>query len=258
MSPARRHAGIFALCLMAGASTVFGQTPVDNDLKKRSDELLVSYAAFKKLPSKDPAVVLKNLSEDRRAVFDSIIRALFVRILDDDGNPGPRVIDLVDEVRGIWGVRKGLKEGRFMFRMSMRFNPKLKSALEASSNIPKAINGHVLLPIEKGGDDDPAFTGFDALLTTKDVVTFRAATPEPKLQISLLKNDPRIGEVDIDYDGVTIFCKCHCRPSNSDPGSHKPSPDTHVHLTAFNIAVAFFSNPFAPTWSSDAHCKETY
>lgn len=260
MTDSWKRFGIFSLILAAGVGTLLAQTATDKELTDRSNALLVTYATFKSYPSKDPAVVYKNLSPDRKAVFDSIVRALFVRIQDDDGNPGQRVIDFVEEVRGVWGVRPKQKEGRHMFRMSLRFSPSMRDTLKKSSNLPGSTNGHVLLPMQKGGDDDPAFTGFATLLKTSDIQTFREASKEPKLQISVLKNDPAIGEVDIDYDSLTILlCGCHCKPSNSDVGSRKSAPDNHLHLTAFNLDVPFFTAPLAPAWSnSAAHCKDMY
>ena len=259
MTDLQRRWGSLSLALVAGICTVLAETAVDKELTDRSNALLVGYATFKNYASKDPAVVYKNLSPDRQAVFDSIVRALFVSIQDNDGNPGKRVIDFVEEVRGIWGVRPKQKEGRHMFRMSLRFGADLRDTLKKSSNLPGSTSGHVLLPIAKGGDDDPAFANFSTLLKTSDVQTFREASKEPKLQISVLKNEPAVGEVDIDFDSVTILCGCHCQPSNSDVGSRKPAPDTHVHLTAFNLDVPFFSTPLKTTWSnSSAHCKDTY
>jgi hypothetical protein len=259
MTDSWKRFGVFSLVLAASVGPLLAQTANDKELTDRSNALLVTYATFKNYPSKDPAVVYKNLSPDRRAVFDAIVRALFVRIQDDDGNPGKRVIDFVEEVRGIWGVRPKQKEGRHMFRISLRFSASMRDTLKKSSNLPGSTKGHVLLPMQKGGDDDPAFTGFATLLKTSDIQTFREASKEPKLQISVLKNDPAIGEVDIDYDGFTILCGCHCKPSNSDVGSRKSAPDKHLHLTAFNVDVPFFTAPLAPAWSnSAAHCKDMY
>ena len=42
--------------------------------------------------------------------------------------------------------------------------------------------------------------------------TFREASKEPRLQVSILKNDPAVGEVDIDFDAASLFCGCHCKP----------------------------------------------
>ncbi len=146
-----------------------------------------------------------------------------------------------------------------MFRLSLKFAPGLEEALRASSNLPRSLNGHVLLPVAKDGDDAPTFTGFDKILKTSGVVTFREAAKEPKLQVSLIDDDPETGEVDIDYDAPSLFCGCHCKPSNSDVGSRKAQPDTHVHLAAFNLDVAYSSKPLASTWSNTkAHCKDTY
>lgn len=259
MADLRKHFGVLGVALAAGVCATVVHTADDKELVERSNALLVTYATFKNYPSKDPAVVYKNLSPDRQAVFDSIVRALFVPIQDEEGNAGKRVIDFVEEVRGIWGVRPKQKEGRHMFRLSLRFAASLRDTLKESSNLPGSTNGHVLLSMQKGGDDDPAFTDFSKLLKTSDVQTFREATKEPRLQVSVLKNDPTTGEVDIDFDGMTLLCGCHCKPSNSDVGSRKPAPDKHLHLTAFNLDVPLFSTPLKTAWSnSAAHCKDTY
>jgi hypothetical protein len=146
-----------------------------------------------------------------------------------------------------------------MFRLSLRFAPDLRSVLTASSNIPPATGAHVLLPIVSGGDDDPTFAGFAALLKDSGVQTFREASKEPRLQVSMLRSDPTVGEVDIDFDAASLFCGCHCKPSNSDVGSQKPAPDRHAHLAAFNIDVPYFSAALTSTWSKpESHCKDTY
>ena len=244
-----------------------GETKSDAELTEIRLKLLEKYGAFKHDTSK-PAEIHQKLSPDRRAVFDAITRALFVPILDKNRKPtGKRVVDFAEEVRGIWGVRKNVTEGRFMFRMSMRFSSGLAAALEASSNIPRATGGHVLLPVSTGGDDDPAFKDFKPLLKDGgDVITFREATQEPKLQISLVNNDRQVGEVDIDYDRIGLnlttpnkVCGCHCTPSNSDVGSRKSSSKTDVHLTMFNSDVPYFAAPLTSNWSTpEFHCKSSY
>jgi len=260
---ARNSLTVLVLLVAIGQVAPIAQSPADQDLVKRRNELLVSYATYKGYTSKDPAVVYKNLSPDRQAVFDSIVRALFVPIEDAAGKPGKRVVDFVEEVQGIWGVRPGQTQGRYMFRMTMRFAVGLVATLSNSSNIPPGLKGHVLQSLPKGGDDDPNFKDFDTLLKETGVKTFREANPEPKLQVSVIKGDPgkpAVGEVDIDFDAPGLFwCGCHCKPSNSDVGSRKPAPDSHVHLTFFNIDVPYFSTALASTWSKPAaHCKDAY
>lgn len=239
-----------------------GSTIPDSDLDQARNRLLLSYSQFKSYGLTDPQeVYATKLSPDRQALFDAIVRALFVQIEDRSSNPtGKRVIDYVDAVHGIWGVRIGETEGRRMFRMSMRFRNGIRNALSDSSNIPSASFGHVLLPVATGGDDDPAFTGFDF----KDggaVVTFRQAGPRPTLQVSLLSNDEHVGEVDLDFDsgcGPPPIKRCHCRPANSDVGAHAASGDDN-HMPMFNTRVPFFSNGLQSKWSNTAaHCKESY
>jgi hypothetical protein len=255
--------GVLAVALAIGQVVPIAQSPIDKDLVKRSNELLASYASYKGYASKDPAVVYKGLTTDRQAVFDAIVRALFVPIEDAKGKPGKRVIDFVEQVQGIWGVRQGQTQGRYMFRMTFRFAGGLVQALEASSNIPRGLRGHVLRSKTTGGDDEPAFKDFASLLQESGVRTFREANAEPKLQVSVIKGDftkSTIGEVDIDFDQTGLFwCGCHCKPSNSDVGSRKAKPDQHVHLTSFNVDVPYFSTSLSSTWSKPAaHCKDSY
>ena len=264
-----RNASSFALTLAMTAVTVAmlgwlgidriaAQPPLDTELKRARESLLTTYGAFKNYGISDPMQVYsQKLSPDRQALFEAIVRAAFVEIQRDGKPTGTRVISLVESVRGIWGVRPGEKEGRRMFRVSVRFKAGARAALTGSSNIPKGISGHVLLPVAKGGDDDPTFTAFD--IKTDGVETFRQSGSRPNLQISLLTSDERTGEIDLDFDsgcGPWPIRKCHCRPANSDFGSQTSTED---HKSMFNQRVAFFSAPLASTWSnSAAHCKESY
>jgi hypothetical protein len=241
-----------------GIDRIAAQPPLDTQLKTARETLLASYGAFKNYGISDPMQVYsQKLSADRQALFDAILRAAFVEIQRDGKPNGPRVISLVEGVRGIWGVRPGEKEGRRMFRMSVRFKAGARTALTGSSNIPRSISGHVLLPVAKGGDDDPTFAAFD--VKTNGVETFRQSGSRPNIQISLLTSDERTGEIDLDFDsgcGPWPIRKCHCRPANSDVGSHTSSED---HTAMFNQRVALFSAPLASTWSNTvAHCKESY
>ena len=69
----------------------------------------------------DPQEVYKKLTLDRRAVFDSILRALFLELEDDNGlGTGTRIITYLEAVHGIWGVRVGEPEGKKQFRLSVR------------------------------------------------------------------------------------------------------------------------------------------
>jgi hypothetical protein len=254
-----------SLVMMAGSCHNGPVTPrpvQDSDLDQARARLLLSYSQFKSYGLTDPAVVYATkLSPDRQALFDAIVRALFVELEDSSGNPtGTRVIDFADAVHGIWGVRTGETEGRRMFRMSMRFRNGIRNELARSSNIPQASFGHVLLPVAQGGDDDPAFTAFD-FKEGSAVVTFRQAGPRPTLQVSLLSNDEHVGEIDLDFDtgcGPAPLKRCHCRPANSDVGAHAASGDDN-HLPMFNARVPFFSTALQSTWSNTAaHCKESY
>ena len=254
------------MALVAAASVIglerTAQPSLDVQLNDARNRLLLSYAAFKGYALTNPQdIYAQKLSPDRQALFDAIVRAAFVQLEDSAGKTtGKRVIDFVEAVHGIWGVRLGEKEGRRMFRVSVRLAPKTRAALGDSSNITQNFSGHVLLPVAVGGDDDPMFTAFD-IRTRGEVVTFRQHGPRPNLQISLLEKDERAGEIDLDFDtgcGPWPIKKCHCRPANSDFGSHTGAAG-ESHAKMFNTRIPFFSNALSSAWSnSAAHCKDNY
>jgi hypothetical protein len=78
----RSHAGVVALLSLVLLRPVSSpaQTPNDQELMQRRNDLLVTYEAFKTYPTKDPKAIYAKLSEDRQAVFDALVRALFVPI----------------------------------------------------------------------------------------------------------------------------------------------------------------------------------
>lgn len=234
---------------------------IDDELAAARNRLLLTYSKFKSYGLTNPQdVYSQKLSPDRRALFDAVTRALFVGIENADGSSTKRVITLIEEVRGIWGMRPGEKEGRRLFRVSARFDAGARATLKASSNIPQAVAGHVLMPVAVGGDDDSKFTAFE-IKAGGDVVTFRQRGQRPKLQLSLLTNDERVGEIDLDFDagcGPWPIKDCHCKPSNSDVGSHVASGEDN-HLVMFNARVPLFSSPLSAAWKNTAaHCKASY
>ena len=266
VTPVRQLAVLAALGVVVAITGWFqieqmsAQPALDSDLKQAREKLLLTYGTFKGYGIANAQdVYTQKLTPDRQALFDAVVRAAFVEIEGSGGKPtGKRVISFVEAVHGIWGVRPGDKEGRRMFRVSVRFAPGVRAALSASSNIGKSFSGHVLLPVAKGGDDDSTFTKFD-IKESRDVVTFRQSGPRPNIQVSLLDADEKVGEIDLDFDsgcGPWPIKKCHCRPANSDFGSQAGNEN---HKSMFNQRVAFFSSQLASTWSSAAaHCKESY
>lgn len=244
------------VALLAASSPHAGSQPLDAALTDARNRMLVSYSHFKGYGLNDPQQVYARLAADRQAVFDAVIRALFLELEDRNAvRTGTRLIGFLDAVHGIWGVRSGNSEGQHQFRVSVRWKPGLIAALDSSGNMPRSSNGHVLLPVQKGGDDDATFQAF--VVRENGVATHRQASREPKIQISYLEADPAAGEIDLDFDGLELFfCKCHCRPSNSDVGSIK---DSHSHRVDFNAAYRFFSTPLVLAWSdSTHHCERSY
>ena len=227
---------------------------LDQRLTEEAERLLSGYGQFKGYRDTSPGAVEATLTADRRTVFHAAVRALFTEILARGGNPsGYRLIDFVDHVTGIWGLRPGNNQGRHQFRVSLTWRPGFVSALEGSRNLPSTSGPHVLMP---GGDDDPMFTSFD-VRAGRHSRTHREAVDPPNIQVSYLRRDPSVGEIDIDFHGVPILCFCHCTPSNSDPSSAKRGG--HSHLDDFNVRYGFFSTDLTSGCVDfDNHCEDSY
>ncbi len=257
----RTFGAALALCLFStGAST---QTSADKELANRREMLLMSYSAYKGYSYKTGSEVFGHMKPDRQTVFDAVVRAAFAPLYDLKGNPsGKRVIDFIEAVHGVWGMRKAERNGSYLFRVSVRFGPGVRDALSNSGNMsPDWWFGHVLLPMATGGDDDPKFTDFKSLLKTGgDVISFREAAEKPTLQITLLKSDNVTGEIELDFDSKKpLSCGCHCKPSNSDAGSSHATSTKDKHPEMLNRRVTLFTQPFSPPWTDTAaHCQNVY
>ena len=112
---------------------------LDQRLAAERERLLSGYGQFKGYRETSPDAVEATFTADRRTVFRATLRALFTEILASNGNPtGYRLIDFVDGVTGVWGLRPGSREGRHRFRVSLTWHPDLLRALEGSRNLPSS------------------------------------------------------------------------------------------------------------------------
>ena len=99
----------------------------DMELAAERDRLLTTYSVFTGYGAPS-AVVYQRLEPDRKAVFDASIRAIIQAIEDRPGHSGgKREIDYLEEVRGIWGVRRNDTHGERMFRLSVLSPNKLRT-----------------------------------------------------------------------------------------------------------------------------------
>ena len=132
------------------------------------------------------------LDESQRATFEAITDALQSRGL----------LDRVAQVREIWG-QSDSKDGKDQYRLSVRFKPGtvayLKQLVKKNEGFEKGCFAHVKLP---SGD-----------VITNGAACVRESGHPPNLQISWLKRDRIIGEVDIDYRELG---EGHGDPANSD------------------------------------------
>jgi hypothetical protein len=225
---------------------------LDSRLAQETERLLLSYGAFKQYPETTAAAIEGRLG-DRASVFHAIVRATFLPLTPKRGRtipPNTRVIDFLEAVHGIWGVRPNDSEGRHQFRMSVKFRPGLRAVLRNSNELDGGSSGpHVLAAVATGGDDDPTFQGFSV---TTAAQTHRTG-PQPKLQVSYLEADNTIGEIDVDFDSGL----CHLTPGNSDVRA-QTGPD-HRHLEDFNTTYGFFTSPLTLTCElTRFHCRGSH
>jgi hypothetical protein len=197
-------------------------------------------------PERTADEIEPRLSPDRIMTLKSIVQAGLT-----DLRPGGALIALIDQVRGVWGARPGSREGRHQFRLSVVLTPGVRKLLDRSSAFQRGLGAHVLMPVATGGDDDPAFSGFTV---ERDARTWRqVADDPPRLQISVLRSDETIGEIDIDFDEFL----CHFRPSNSDPGSMRLRTD-HQHLGMLNKRYSSSPDLTAECHNWVSHCRRRY
>jgi len=216
------------------ARVIDGQSLPYSDFQKKAHALLLSYGAFKGYPEKTAAGIDGRLSEDRRAVFQSVIWAAFTPLTPRKTGAIPanaRLIDYIEAVHGIWGVRPGDENGKHQFRLSLKYKPELKTMVEAAKEFKFGMFCHVLLAEHTGGDDQMDFMSFRFAPQTG---CRRSASR--KLQVGWDKSNPTVGEIDLDLDSGS----CHTQPANSDTRSFKAGDSSDHHLTLFNRFNPYF------------------
>lgn len=244
-APVRAAMGSVLIAAVMSLSFVEPAAAQPTNFQKEYERLILTYASFKGYPEKTVPAIEARLSPDRVNTLKAAVRAGL-----SDLQPGGPLISLVEAVHGIWGVRPGDSEGKHQFRLSVRLKPNARAALDGSNFVKSASGGHVLMPVKTGGDDEPAFTGFDV---RKDAKTWRqVADDPPRLQISQLNADLATGEIDIDFHEIL----CHLNPSNSDPGALKD--DKHSHLQLINTSYVFPPDLIAACHNVDSHCDNSY
>lgn len=130
-----RLGAVVLVFLIAADGSVSAQKPIDQALQRQIERLLLTYRDFKTYPDASAADVDKRLGDDRRAVFQAVLRASFIPLTPDRPGqipPGARLIDYIEAVHGIWGVRVGDGEGRNQFRLSVKFRRDVREHLEAA------------------------------------------------------------------------------------------------------------------------------
>lgn len=153
----------------------------------------------------------RRLSKTQRSTYESIVHAL-----EAVGR-----LDIVQVVTAIWGGDPGSNDGKDQFRLSVILaDGAVEDLLEEGSGftLNRALRplpfgpvlGHVKLP----SGEVVGSTGADSVKEDGRV---------PKIQISWLEADRRVGEIDIDY---REWHNGHNHPANSDVTSELPDDGT--------------------------------
>ena len=167
----------------------------------------------------DDAADYNALKESERTTFEAIMHAL-----EADG-----LLHLVTSVTAIWGEIPRSTQGLDQFRVSVTLAEGAPERLR-DNGFPGRRGSHVKLP---HGDR----------VGPRETATARQSGGPPSTQVSWLKRDPTVGEIDIDYipfGGVEFSLSFianvmgfgHTSPQNSDvradPPGNPPNYDVHV------------------------------
>ena len=167
----------------------------------------------------DDAADYDALKESKRTTFEAIMHAL------EEGG----LLQLVTAVTAIWGEIPRSTQGLDQFRVSVTLAEGAPEWLR-DNGFPGRRGPHVKL---SNGDR----------VARREAATARQSGGPPSMQVSWLKRDPTVGEIDIDYipfgevafnlsflANITGFG--HTSPQNSDvradPPGNPPNYDVHV------------------------------
>ena len=159
----------------------------------------------------DEGGVYNALEESERTTFEAIMHALEAQGL----------LALVTGVTAIWGEIPQSTQGMDQFRLSVTLAAGAPEQL-GNSGYAGSGNPHVKLP---NGNR----------VGWRDAATARQSGGSPSMQVSWLKRNPTVGEIDIDYipfGALDFFGFGHSSPQNSDvradPLGEPPNYNVHV------------------------------
>lgn len=145
----------------------------------------------------DDATNYNALKQSERTTYEAIMHAL--------GAQG--LFDIVTSVTAIWGGIPRSTQGQDQFRISVCLAEGTPARLGDNGYLLNANGPHVKLPNGR------------RLVGGQHAATARQSGGYPSMQISWLKEDPTVGEIDIDYVPVgwrAFLGFGHASPGNSD------------------------------------------
>lgn len=170
------------------------------------------------------AATYNALEESRRTTYESVTSALEAEDL----------LRMISEVSQVWGEIPRSTQGRDQFRLSVRLTEGAANALMSDSRFEFTGSSHV-----KRQDGTHAARG--------DTTGVRQKGGPPSLQISWLREDPTVGEVDVDYipfGWLDFLGFGHTSPQNSDVRSDRLTlpPNYEVHRARYGDLVTWWRN----------------
>ena len=149
-----------------------------------------------------------TLTASQRATYEAVIHAL----------DHHRLLGIVDAVTAIWGRGRPNSFGTDQFRLSVVLSRNAQIQLW-DKGFEFSGRGHVK---RSSGSSENRYTTDNA----------REPGRLPKLQVSWLREDPRIGEIDIDYRSLRRLA--HLDPANSDVReSSGENPHFCLHIAKY-------------------------
>ena len=176
-----------------------------------------------------------RLELSRRTTFHAIIHALEAADLDH----------LVESVDRIWGALPSSSEGRHQYRLSVTLTKGAVEELESRGDFSGGV-GHVKRADGRlVGGMGPLGLGFFAALVRTDSVRQKRSDISPaSIQISWLRGERTVGDIDIDYVEKRNI-QDHNSPRNSDVTFQFRGGEPHylLHLRTFGGLPEWWRRP---------------
>lgn len=222
----QRHAWLLVFLFATAATAGQAEDEVGDDVKRGYESLPEEGHVL--LGAAREIEAYATLTKAQRATYEAIVHAL----------DNTDLLEIVHAVTAVWGEAvdadgRPSRQGMDQFRISVVLNRDARDKLwEHGTKLE--TRGHVKLP---NGNR----------VGERDSDSARELGDPPNLHVSWLEEDPRIGEIDIDYRPLASnpFTGGHSEPENSDV---RKSYDGTPHYCSY---LAKYSGELVDWWTDD-------